>query len=328
MNVPKIAAGLMLLAIPAHAEDKPALTLYAPEYFYSEWGPGPQIEKDFEAECGCDLVVVPGDLLPRLRLEGTKTKADVVIGLTTDVTAQARATGLFAPHGQKTDDLTIPITWSDEVFLPFNWGETAFIYDKTRLADAPASFAALLDAPEELKVVIQDPRTSASGLALVLWVKAIYGDASADVWARLRPKVLTVTQDWSESYGLFTSGEADAVMSYTTSPAYHIIAENDLTKQAMIFPEGHYFMVELVGKIAGTDQPELADRFMAFVLSDTFQSKIATSNWSYPAKLDTALLPDGFKALTRPEKTLFFNEAEAEALRQAAVAEWVEVMSR
>ena len=59
-------AGCLLAASPALAEDKPVLTVYAPEYFTSEWGPGPAIEKGFEAICGCDLQFVAGDVLPRI----------------------------------------------------------------------------------------------------------------------------------------------------------------------------------------------------------------------------------------------------------------------
>ncbi|WP_126975377.1 thiamine ABC transporter substrate-binding protein [Frigidibacter oleivorans] len=322
-----IVAGF-LLAGTAMAQETPVLTVYAPDYFGSEWGPGPQIEALFEPRCGCDLRFVTGDVLSRLLLEGAATEADAIIGLNTDQTARARASGLFAPHGQDTSDLTMPVAWADEVFLPFNWGETAFVYNTGRLPDPPASFAALLAAPDDLKIVIQDPRSSASGLALLLWVKAVYGEGAAEAWARLKPKILTVTPGWAESYGLFTEGEADMVMSYTTSPAYHLIAEGDATKKAAIFPEGHYFMVELAAQLAGTDQPALAQDFMDFILSEPFQSMIATGNWSYPARLDPARLPAGFAGLPRPPKTLFFSETEAEALRAAALAEWLEVMSR
>ena len=77
--------------------------------FTSEWGPGPAIEKAFEATCACDLQFVPaGDgaaLLARIQLEGAASDADVVLGLDTSLTAAATATGLFAPHGltPKTD---------------------------------------------------------------------------------------------------------------------------------------------------------------------------------------------------------------------------------
>lgn len=314
-------AGLFV-ATAAVADESPTLTVYAPDYFTSEWGPGPAIEDGFEAVCGCDLKFVAGDVLPRILLEGARTEADVVIGLNTDVTARARATGLFAPHGQDISVLTLPIEWNDDTFLPFNWSETAFIYDKARLKAPPQSFEALLDAPDDLKIAIQDPRSSISGLALLLWVKAVYGERAPEAWAKLAPKVLTVTPGWSESYGLFTDGEVDMVLSYTTSPAYHIIAEEDDTKAAAIFPEGHYFLTEVAAQLNTTDQPELAQAFMDYILSDAFQGMIATANWSYPAVIKEGFLPEGFAALPRPEKTLFFSETEAEALRQPALDEW------
>lgn len=317
MKAPTLAAGLFL-ATQASAQ---TLTVYAPDYFTSEWGPGPRIEELFEAQCACELEFKPGDLLPRLMLEGDRTEADVVIGLNTDVTKKARESGLFAPHGVDLSGLTLPIEWTDDVFLPFNYGHTAFVYDTTRL-DAPASFDALLNAPDDLRLVIQDPRSSISGLALVLWVQSVYGDKAQEAWEKLAPKIVTVTKGWSESYGLFTDGEADMVLSYTTSPAYHIIAEGDDTKKAAIFPEGHYFMVELAAKVASTDEPELAQQFMDFILSHDFQSMIATGNWSIPAALDKSEWPEGFQKLDLPDTVLFYSEDEAAALRDQAIEAW------
>ncbi|WP_425100284.1 thiamine ABC transporter substrate binding subunit [Tropicibacter sp. S64] len=322
-----ICAAGMFVASMALA-DTPVLTVYAPDYFTSEWGPGPQIETLFEAQCGCDLQFKPGDLLPRLLLEGERTEADVVIGLNTDVTKKARESGLFAPHGVDLSSLTLPIDWTDDVFLPFNYGHTAFIYDTTKVANPPASFDDLLNATDDLRLVIQDPRSSISGLALVLWVQAVYGNRAGEAWAKLAPKIVTVTRGWSESYGLFTDGEADMVLSYTTSPAYHIIAEGDETKKAAIFPEGHYFMVELAAKVASSDQPELAQQFMDFILSEAFQGMIATGNWSIPAALPQDKWPEGFQKLDLPEKVLFYSEDEAAALRDEAIEAWRSALSQ
>lgn len=319
-----IATGLTLLGSSALAEP---LTVYAPDYFASEWGPGPAIEAAFEETCGCEMEYVTGDVLPRLRLEGERTRADVVIGLNTDTAEPARETGLFAPHGVDTSDLTLPVEWDDETFLPFNWSHAAFVYDATRLPDPPASFEALLDAPADLRVVVQDPRTSVSGLALALWVHAVFGDGAADAWARLSDKVVTVTAGWSEAYGLFTEGEADMVLSYTTSPAYHIVAEDDDAKRAAIFPEGHYVMVETAAQVAGTDQPDLAQAFMDFVLSPAFQAIIPTGNWSFPAR-QAEPLPDGFETLALPDRSILYASGEAEALRETAVAAFEEGMRR
>jgi len=326
MRALSFVAGLFV-ATTAVAET-PVLTVYAPDYFASEWGPGPGIEAAFEARCGCDLVYKTGDLLPRLLLEGDRTEADVAIGFNTDVTKRARESGLFAPHGLDTAALTLPIDWTNDVFLPFNYGHTAFVYDTTRVEAPPASFDDLVNAPDDLRLVIQDPRASISGLALVLWVQAVYGDAAEEAWTKLAPKIVTVTKGWSESYGLFTDGEADMVLSYTTSPAYHIVAEEDFTKKAAIFPEGHYFMVELAAKLAGTDNPDLADQFMAFILTEEFQSMIPTSNWSLPAALPRSQWPQSFRELPLPERVLFYTEDEAATLRDTAIDAWRRALSR
>ena len=320
------AAGLLSASMAL--ADAPVLTVYAPDYFASEWGPGPSIEAAFEKECNCDLQFKTGDVLSRIILEGARSEADVVIGLNTDVTKKARETGLFAAHGQDNSQLTLPLTWTDQVFLPFNYGHTAFVYNAEKLREAPQSFDALIHSNDELKVIIQDQRSSISGLALVLWVKAVFGEEAENVWEKLAPKILTVTKGWSEAYGLFTEGEADMVLSYTTSPAYHIVAEGDLTKKAAIFPEGHYLMVELAAKLKGTDNPELADAFLAFIMTDTFQNLIPEGNWSLPAALEVSEWPQAFQELPLPEKVLFYSEEEAATLRGVAIEEWRRALSK
>ncbi len=322
-----LAAGLLTIATPALAET-PVLTVLTYDSFTSEWGPGPAVEKAFEATCACDLqFVAAGDgaaLLARIQLEGKTSDADVVLGLDTSLTAAAAATQLFAPHG-KNLALNLPIDYADPLFLPFDWGWFAFVYDKTKLPDAPKNFEAL--AASDLKIVIQDPRSSTPGLGLLLWVKAAYGDRAAEVWKALSDNIVTVTPGWSEAYGLFLEGEADMVLSYTTSPAYHLIAESDDTKAAALFDEGHYMQIEVAGKLAASDQPELADKFLDFMLTDAFQSAIPQTNWMYPAVTPAAGLPQGFDAF-HPAKSLLMTPDEAQAARDPALAEWQAALAR
>ena len=85
-----------------HSEVRQNLVVYTYDSFNSDWGPGPQLEKAFENICDCDLkFVTAGDgaaLLAKLRLEGNKTKADVVVGLDTNLLQSAKDSGLFSPH--------------------------------------------------------------------------------------------------------------------------------------------------------------------------------------------------------------------------------------
>ena len=327
------AAGLSLvLTAPLAAQDKPILTVYTYDSFVSDWGPGPAVEKAFEATCSCDLqLVAAGDgaaLLSRIQLEGQRTEADIVLGLDTNLTSRASATGLFAPYGGAAVDLDVPIEWEDPIFMPYDWGYFAFVYDKTRMDTPPSSFEDLINMPDDVKIVIQDPRSSTPGLGLLLWVKSVYGDKAGEVWEKLSPRILTVTKGWSEAYGMFLEGEAEMVLSYTTSPAYHLIAENDDTKAAASFEKGHYMQIEVAGKLANTDQNELADQFLNFMVTDAFQSIIPTTNWMYPAVFPLSGLPAGFETLIQPSNSLIYDATEAEDKRDEALAEWLTALSR
>lgn len=328
MKYPIIAAGL-LMATSALAET-PVLTVYTYDSFVADWGPGPIIKAAFEETCDCELKFVgTGDgaaLLARVRLEGARTKADVVLGLDTNLTAAAAETGLFADHGQTGLSLDLPVEWTDAKFLPYDWGLFSFVYDKSKIQSVPVNFKEL--AASDLKIIIQDPRSSTPGLGLLLWVKAAYGDEAPGIWEALSDNIVTVTKGWSEAYGMFLEGEADLVLSYTTSPAYHLIAEEDDSKAAAVFDEGHYMQIEVAGKIAGSAHPELADQFLAFMISDAFQSIIPTTNWMYPAAIPAEGLPAGFETLVSPDKVIMFSATEASSQRDAALEEWLTALSK
>ncbi|MEM9755100.1 MAG: thiamine ABC transporter substrate binding subunit [Pseudomonadota bacterium] len=320
------AAGLVALAGSASAQTQ-VLTIYTYDSFVPDWGPGPAIEAEFEETCDCDLQwVAAGDgaaLLSRLRLEGERTDADIVLGLDTNLTAAAAETGLFAPHEIVPEGLALPVPWDDPFFIPYDWGYFAFVH-RADLADVPDSFASL--AASDTTIIIQDPRSSTPGLGLVMWVDTAYGAAAGDIWSALADNIVTVTPGWSEAYGLFLEGEADMVLSYTTSPAYHLIAEDDPGFDSAAFAEGHYLQVEVAGMVASTDVPDLARSFLAFLLSDGPQDVLPTTNWMYPAAERS--LPEGFETLTVPETALLLPAEEALARRSDAIATWQRALSQ
>ncbi|EIM76712.1 thiamine transporter substrate binding subunit [Nitratireductor aquibiodomus RA22] len=325
-----LALGALVLSGQAFAQEK--LTVYTYESFTSDWGPGPQVEKAFEAGCACDVEFVSvADgvaLLNRVRLEGASTRADIVLGLDNNLIHEAQETGLFAPHGIDMAKVSVPGGFENDVFVPFDYGYFAFVYDTEAIETPPESLKDLVESEGDLKIAIQDPRTSTPGLGLLLWVKAVYGDEAATAWSRLQDKVLTVTPGWSEAYGLFTSGEVPMVLSYTTSPAYHRIAEDTERYKAASFAEGHYLQVEVAAQtIAGAKNP-LAQKFLAFMTGPGFQDAIPETNWMFPAGEISGPLNPVFDDLVKPEKTLEFSPEEVAKNRRAWVDEWLSVMSR
>lgn len=317
------AAFAAAFALPAIAQDAPTLRIYTYDSFTAEWGPGPALKAGFEETCDCTVEFISADssigALRRVQLEGEQTEADIVLGLDTAVAGEARATGLFAPHELELGGLALPLEWTDAEFVPFDYGYFAFVYDTDLVSNPPASFEELIALPDDVKIVIQDPRSDTPGLGLVLWIKALYGDRAAEVWEGLEPHVLTVTRGWSEAYSLFLAGEADLVLSYTTSPAYHAVAEDDRSYAAADFG-AHYAQVEVAGILESSDNKDLARRFLDYLVSPEAQAVIPTTNWMYPAVDIGEALPSAFGDLMVPDRTLLADEDEVTANKNA----WIE----
>lgn len=329
-TVPVAVLALSSLISPAGAQEK--LTIYTYESFTADWGPGPIVEKAFESQCDCDLQFISvADgvaLLNRLRLEGAGTSADIVLGLDTNLTHEARQTGLFAPHGVDVSRIKVPGGFSDDIFVPYDYSYFAFVFDSEAIETPPASLKELVEAGPDLKIIIQDPRTSTPGLGLLLWMKAVYGDDAPEAWGKLRNKILTVTPGWSEAYGLFTNGEAPMVLSYTTSPAYHMIEDGTERYVAAAFSEGHYLQVEVAAQtLKGAENP-LARQFLEFMQGPAFQDAIPQTNWMFPAGETAKPLDQAFDRLVKPATTLSIAAQEIAEKRQDWLNEWLSALSR
>ncbi|KTA85146.1 thiamine ABC transporter substrate binding subunit [Aeromonas salmonicida] len=320
-----VATGL--LSTQALAAD--TLTVYTYSSFTAEWGPGPKIKQAFEKECGCNLNLVALEdgvaILNRLRLEGKHSKADLVLGLDDALLSEAKQSGLFAPHTTKLDGIKVPGGWQDDTFVPYDYGYFAFVYNKDKLKAPPKSLKELVER-QDLKVIYQDPRTSTPGQGLMLWMKSVYGDQAPAAWTQLAKKTVTVTKGWSEAYGMFLDGEADMVLSYTSSPAYHLIAENKPQYQAAAFEEGHYRQVEVAGKLKSAKQGKLADQFLQFMINPAFQQEIPAGNWMYP--VTDAPLPKGFEQMITVSKPLSFTSDEVAANRKNWIREWLQAVTQ
>ncbi|WP_377297287.1 thiamine ABC transporter substrate binding subunit [Rhizobium sp. SGZ-381] len=325
------ALAALTLSLPASAAEKKTLTVYTYESFISDWGPGPKVKEAFEKTCACTVnFVAVADgvaLLTRLKLEGSSSEADVALGLDTNLIQEAKDTGLFAPHGIDTASAAVPGGFSDDVFVPYDYGHFAVIYDTQTIKTPPTSLKDLVEGDASQKIAIEDPRTSTPGLGLLLWVRSVYGDKAPEAWAKLKNRVLTVTPGWSEAYGLFTKGEAPMVFSYVTSPAYHMMEEKTDRYQAASFSEGHYIQIEVSGRLKASKNPELAQKFLAFTLSPEFQTVIPTTNWMMPAAKPVEPLPDVFSKLVQPAKTFLMSPQEVAKNRDAWIREWLAAMS-
>ena len=317
-----LASSFLVAGFSQAANAKDQLTIYTYDSFTADWGPGPQVKKNFEEICDCELNWVAAadgaGLLNRLKLEGKNTQADIVLGLDNNLLAEARDSKLFVKSNADLSNIKLPEGFSDEYFVPYDYSYFAVIYDSEKMKNPPRSLQELVDDTDGEKIV----------LGMLLWMKAVYGENAEKAWEKLNKRVLTVTPGWSESYGLFTKGEVPMVLSYTTSPAYHIIAEGSERYKAIPFDEGHYLQVEVAGVTTKGSENPLSAKFMDFMTGPGFQDVIPETNWMLPAGKTSKPLNAGFDKLITPEKALILPSEEIAKNRKLWTDEWLSAASQ
>lgn len=283
----------------------------------------------FEDKYGIDVNVIKlgdgGNVLSRLLLEKRNPRADVVIGLDQSLAVKAIEEDVLEAY---TPSNVSNISKSEYIFdstgnvYPYDYGAIAIIYDPMRLDNVPVSFEDLKNYKNSL--VIQDPRSSSTGQAFLLWTIAVYGENWKDFWKGLKPAILTVTSGWSEAFSKFEAGEAPMMVSYATDGAYSYHYYESTQYKAFIPEDGAYIQIEGAGIVKNTKNREDAEKFMDFLLTEDFQDKIALNQWMFPV-VDVTL-PEAFKYAVVPEKLVTLDAKTIGENMETWLSEWEEIM--
>ncbi len=306
------------------------LDVYCYDSFSSEWGPGPSIIEAFTEQTGISINLhAPGDavtVLQRLIFEKAEPWADVVIGLDNSLLDTALDEGILEPYaspGLQNVPAHLVFDGSHHL-LPYDYGHYAINYDTLLMENPPESLEDLTAARYKDQLILADPRTSTPGLGFLLWTVAVYADEWQAYWKRLRPSILTIADGWSQAYALYTSQEAAMVLSYGTSPVYHVEHEGSDRYAALEFTDGHLIQIEGMGIINGTENRSAAELFIDFMLEKEAQGMLAISNIMLPVRKDVSL-PPSFDSALRPAQIL----ASPDGLEDTnhLIDRWVEVFT-
>jgi thiamine transport system substrate-binding protein len=269
-----------------------------------------------------------GGLFNQAYLERHRPEADVIIGLDNTYLGRIYQEDLFVPYepeGLKLVDESLRV---DPLFrvVPFDFGRIVLNYNREMLEDPPDTWEELLDPSLRGKIVLMNPAMSSPGRNFLLYTVAVFGEEGyLDFWRRLKPNILTVTSGWSEGYGLYTQGEAPIVLSYDTSPAYHIHYENDDRYDNLIFNNEAYAQIEVAGIMKNAANLINARRFIDFIVSEEFQVLIPLNQIMYPVHPDV-VLPEAFLRINRAEKIINMDEEEVSVKFERWLKEWESVM--
>ena len=291
-------------------------------------GLGKDIKKIFEEVYGVEVVMKSfgdaGKMLARLKLEGEKTDADVVLGLDQNLLVKAR--DLLLPYKPLNyEKIRKDLRPKDFIATPFDYGSIAIVYNTERVKKPPRSLGDLLKPEYRRKIVVEDPRTSSTGLSFLLWTIAVYGDGFADYWKKLSKNLLTITAGWDEAFEMLESGEADMMVSYLTDGAYSYYYYKSAKFLPTVMKEGMFVQVEYVGIVKYTDQPELAKRFVELMISDLVQREIPLKQWMLP--VTDVELPEVFKKyVPKVEKIVFLDPEKISKNLDRWIEEWEEAI--
>ncbi len=269
-----------------------------------------------------------GGLFNEVMLTRGEGAADLVIGLDNTYIGRALEEDLFQPTepaeiGAVREDLILD---ESNRLVPFDYGNIVLNYDSQALPDPPTTWEELLDPSLRESIILMNPATSSPGRNFLLLTIEQFGeDGYLDFWRELEPNILTITSGWSDGYGLYSQGEAPIVLSYETSPAYHIAFEDTDRYKNLILNGVGYAQIEVMGVLQDAPNAKNAHRAVDFILSPDFQSEIALNQFMYPVREDVEL-PDSFLQLDRPGETAFIDVSTVDENYETWLDEWEAVM--
>ena len=304
--------------IPTFAKSKKnsranQVIVYTYDSFAGEWGPGPELAAKFKKATGYEVIFVDcGDAVQafnRTLSEKDKPQADVVLGIDNNLCQKALDSDILKSYKPKNADKVLVAGLKEQLgddwyLTPYDYSHFAIIYDTKSNIEAPECLEDLTKDIYRKKIILMDPRTSTPGLGFASWTVAVFGDSYPSYWTSLKDNILSMTPGWSAGWGMFTSGEAPLVVSYTTSPAYTYQEEGSDRYKALIFDDGHVMQVEGYGLIKNAHNEKGAKVFMDFMLTEEAQETFLFTQWMYPSNKNVEI-PESYKiASPIPEKTL------------------------
>lgn len=288
-----VFAGLIIAFLnkedSAVVKEGSVLKIYAADSFVAKWGPGPQLKEIFEKQTGQKITYIamsdPGLTFQKMNFDGVSAIGDVVVSLDQfDVLRsqdKIKWKKLNSEMNQKYS-ARLPIPEQLENFLPYDWAPIAFV-SRSDFKTSLNSLDDLLKPELKNKIALEDPRTSSPGLQFLTWVMQTKSEQDAvQFFKKMNEQAHSYSAGWSAAYGLFTNKQADIVLSYATSPIYHLVEENNSGFKSYEFIEGHPVQVEFAGVPETCQNCEAAIKFVQFMQSPEAQKIIMSKNYMLP----------------------------------------------
>lgn len=268
--------------------------------------------------------------------------ADVFYGIDNTFLSRALEEGIFEPYNSPLLD-KIPDQFkvdSENRALPVDYGDVCLnfeiaYFEENDLAP-PENLEDLLKPPYEELLVVENPATSSPGLAFLFATIGHFGeDGYLDYWRGLRDNGVLVVNDWETAYYTeFTQwgGTRPIVVSYGSSPPFEIVfAEEPMEEpptEAVTAPGSCFRQIEFVGILEGTEKRALAEAWIDFMLSTTFQEDIPLQMYVFPVNPEAELDPVFIEHLDIAEEPVSLAPEKIAENRETWIQAWTETVLR
>ncbi len=283
-----------------------------------------------------------GTMVNQAILSAGAPVADLLYGVDNTFLSRALEEDIFEVYQTDTLD-EIPAQFrldSTGRVFPVDYGDVCINYDiaffEERGLAVPESLEDLLDPAYQDLLVVENPATSSPGLAFLFATIGVFGDPGyLDFWQALIENGTRVVNDWETAYfAEFTlwGGPAPLVVSYGSSPPFEVLfAEQPIDRPstgAIVAANTCFRQIEFVGILKGTPNRELAEAWVEFMLSPTFQADIPLKMFVFPVNPQAELDSVFTEYLFVPEQPVLLDPQSIAENRERWIQEWTETVLR
>nr|MBI3912711.1 thiamine ABC transporter substrate-binding protein [Chloroflexota bacterium] len=313
---------------------------------HSSFAASEEVIREFEKANNAKVRILKagdaGAALNRAILTKNNPLADVFFGVDNTFLSRALKENIFAAYAAK-DAAKIPAEFKldpQNRVTPIDYGDVCLNYDKKWFGDhklaPPTRLADLTNSDYKGLLVVENPATSSPGLAFLLATVASFGeDKYLDFWKQLRANNVAISEGWEDAYYNKSTwggkGDRPLVVSYATSPAAEVFFSGGKAKEP---PTGNvlgdnacFRQIEFAGVLSGAKNPQLAQKFIDFMISPRFQEDVPAQMFVFPARSD-AKLPDFFQFAERPKKAATLSVDQIDANREKWINAWTTAVLR
>jgi len=300
----------------------------------------------FESENGIDVQFLEigdtGTAVNKAALSKDNPLADVFYGVDNTFLSRALEEGIFEAYRSPLLEQVDQTFILDQSYhaLPVDFGDVCLNYQKSYFEEndlaVPNSLDDLTDPAYKGLLTVQNPATSSPGLAFLMTTVGYFGeDGYLKFWQELVENEVNIVNDWETAYySAFSQagGPDPIVVSYGSSPPFEVLFSDtpllDAPTAAITSPGTCFRQIEFVGILNGTENREMAEKWIDFMLSPAFQEDIPLNMYVFPVN-SSAVLEETFrKYLVIPEITADITPAQIAENREKWINDWTEAVLR